>query len=66
MKITRAMVLIGQGSDRVFLTTDLPSSFTIYSEPLVMQFEATAGTGAEYVRINFGIEPEIIRRTSSK
>jgi hypothetical protein len=64
MKILTASILIGQGPDRVFLNTDMPSSFAMYSEPLMIQFEAERGTGAEYVRNNFGLEPTIIHRSA--
>ena len=65
MRIIKAGVLTGQGPDRVFLTTDLPSSFPIYPEPLMLSFECTAGTGAEYVLANFGIESEVIDRSGN-
>lgn len=63
MNITRATVLTGQGTDRVFLLTDLPGAFTVYSEPLWLKFEATKGTGEAYVRKHFNIEPTIIDRS---
>jgi hypothetical protein len=56
MLITRATVLTGQGPDRVFLITDLPSSFAAYSEPLVLSFEASKGTGVTYVKQNFNLD----------
>lgn len=61
MNATKATVLVGMGADIVMLTTDLPSSFVCYpNEKLHLKFEATNGAGADYVRENFQIEPEII------
>jgi hypothetical protein len=63
MKIIKAMVLTGQGPDRVFITTELPSSFITYAkEPLTLQFEATAGSGVAYVKQHFGIDAEVVNR----
>lgn len=62
MVITKATVLVGQGPDRVFLTTDQPNPFIVYNDPLSLTFEATANTGAKYVKDNFGIDAEIINR----
>jgi hypothetical protein len=59
---TKAMVLIGQGTDKVFITTDKPSAISGYLEPLTLTFEATKGTGEDYVRKNFGLNPEIVDR----
>ena len=66
MRIIKAGVLTGQGADRVFLTTNLPSSFPIYPEPRMLSFECEAGTGAAYVLTNFGIEAEVIDRSGSR
>jgi hypothetical protein len=63
VKITKASVLTGQGPDRIFLTTDLPPPFPAYGDPLMIQFECMAGTGIEYVRVNFDLDPEVIQRS---
>lgn len=51
-------------TDEVFLRTDFPCPFVpgaIPSQPpLDLHFKATYDTGVEYVRKNFGLEPEII------
>jgi hypothetical protein len=64
MKIISAIVLTGRGPDKVMLKTDLPCqyvpAFLPSQPPLELDFHATAGTGVEYVRENFGLEPEII------
>lgn len=59
---TKAMVLTGQGSDRVYLTTDKPSSFPMYSDPLTFSFEAASGTGVAYVKEHFSLDAEIVDR----
>jgi len=66
MNITKATVLTGIGTDKVYLQTDLPGSYTIYSEPLWLSFDATKGTGQAYVRKHFNIEPTIIDRSSKQ
>lgn len=58
----KAMVLTGQGPDRVFITTDKPNAFSMINEPLVISFEATKGTGEIYIKEHFGLSAEIIDR----
>lgn len=68
MKITKAMVLLTSACDKVFLYTDFPCpyvrAFLPSQEPLMVSFDATYDTGIEYVRKNFGIEPEIVNTRS--
>lgn len=66
INITRATVLIVHGADKVSLQTDLPSPFASWlpDEKLSLNFEVTKGLGAQYVRDNFGLEPEIINTIS--
>lgn len=60
--ILKAIVVEGQGPDNISLTIQMPSSFTYRPEdPLYLDFKATRGTGAAYVRENFEIEPEIVK-----
>lgn len=58
----KAMVLFGQGADLVYLTTDKPSPFPMYNDPLTLSFECTAGTGEEYVKKHFNLSPEMVSR----
>jgi hypothetical protein len=64
ISILSASVITGRGADQVALNTDLPCPFTIEGEPsqskLSLYFSASAGTGVEYVRKHFLIEPEVI------
>jgi hypothetical protein len=62
MKIVKAGVLTGQGPDHIFLTTDMPGSFAMYPEPLLLQFEAEKGTGVEYVKKHFNLDATVIYR----
>lgn len=63
MNILSATVIVGMGADNVSLKTDLPSPITCFpEEKLMLKFEATTGTGIEYVKKNFGIEPNVIKR----
>ena len=64
LEIEKAVVLLNpHGPDKIFLHTTLPSSFPRVSEQsLVLSFEATADTGADYVREHFLMEPEVIQR----
>jgi len=67
MKIIKAIVLTGQGPDIVFITTDSPSPFVAYAkEPLTLQFEATAGLGAAYVKQHFDTTAEVINRGAKR
>lgn len=60
--ITRATVVLRHGTDHISLYTDLPTPFPpeLQYGNLCLTFEATYGTGVEYVRKNFSVEPEII------
>jgi hypothetical protein len=64
MKITKAMVLLTSGADKIMLETDYPcpfvKEFLPSQQPLSFTFDATYDTGAEYVKDNFGITPEVI------
>ncbi len=44
----------------VVYPTGMPSACYPYSSPLRMEFQAAAGTGTEYVRERFNIEPETL------
>lgn len=60
-RITKITVILqSQGTDLVCIHTDCPAA--VYGkENMRMHFHAAHGTGAEYVRTHFGIEPEIIQ-----
>lgn len=63
MLITRvSVVLRDNAADLISVYTDFPSPFppTVDDSPLSLTFQAAKGTGVEYVRKNFGIEPEVI------
>jgi hypothetical protein len=64
MRLRKATVVTGS-TDKVTLEIDRPSSFpSAYpNEPLNLSFEAEPGTGAEYVKLNFGIDAEVINRS---
>jgi hypothetical protein len=64
-RFLKALVLTGQGPDRVTIFTDLPSPFAAAypNEGLTLSFEADAGTGARYARVNFGLDAEVISRS---
>jgi hypothetical protein len=65
VKVISAFVLTGRGPDHISLKVDLPNAFTYNDGETYahMNMEATAGTGAEYVRQHFNIEPEIVNLT---
>jgi hypothetical protein len=64
--VLSAFVLTGRGPDHISLKLDLPNAFTYNDgEPYAhANIDATAGTGADYVRKHFGIEPEIVHLTT--
>ena len=65
MKITRAIVLTGRGTDKVDLCTTMPSPCPAVSdEPLFLRFETPPGDGARYVTQVLGVsiaDVEVIR-----
>lgn len=62
--IRKAMVLLTDATDKVFLYTDFPcpyvKAFLPSQEPLMVSFDATYNTGIEYVKNNFGLDPEVV------
>ncbi len=60
--ILKATVVLREGTDHISLYTDLPSPFPpeVDDGPLCLTFQTRYGTGVEYVRKNFSVEPEII------
>ncbi len=48
------------GPDNCFLYTDLPGSEWPFNESLTFSFKAARGTGPEYVRRYFDLEPKLI------
>jgi hypothetical protein len=65
--IKEALVILTNGTDKIFLKTDFPcpfvKEFMPAQYPLTIQFDATYDTGVEYVKKNFGIDPEVIVST---
>lgn len=64
MKLTKAMVILSSACDKVIVETELPCPFVVAfapnQQPLSLMFDATYDTGVQYVRDNFGLEPEIV------
>ena len=60
--VVKITVVENSGTDCVIIETDLPSSMPFWGEPLMFKFPAEHGTGAQYVRDNFHIEPDVIER----
>ena len=61
MKIKRVTVLERtHNADYVILHTDLPSAVFPWDRHLSLTFECASGSGANYVREHFAIEPEVI------
>lgn len=65
MNILKAVVVLNTNvMDSVVLYTDMPCPMPPAAlpsqEPLALLFHAPYDGGAEYVRKNFGIEPEIV------
>jgi hypothetical protein len=53
------------GTDQITINTNMSNPFPseISDSNLVLEFEAPKGTGIDYVRNNFNIEPDIIDTT---
>lgn len=62
LHIKKAVVLITDGTDRVTIHTDLPSPYPpeVSEDDLMIVFETRKGAGMDYVRKEFGIEPEML------
>ena len=61
LNIKKISVLINfQFADVVQVYTDMPSPFPNYKGCLSFSFQTDQGTGVEYVRDNFGVDPEVI------
>jgi hypothetical protein len=61
VKFVSAIVIVGRGSDVISLQTDFSSPRPkVDKQDLCLDFTAEKGTGADYVRKHFGIEPEIV------
>lgn len=60
-KIIKVLVLLNNGADDVILYTNFPPTMPKSSnENLIVKFNTQKDTGIEYVRQNFGMEPEVI------
>lgn len=62
INVTKIVVMIREGTDQVYVHTDLPSPYIaeVDDEPLQLRFETTKGQGIDYVQAVFGIEPEVL------
>lgn len=61
MNIIRATIVLGNCTDKVILTTDLPSPVpAVTQNPLQLSFDAEYDTGIEYVKNTFNIDPEVV------
>lgn len=58
----KAFVLTGRGTDQISLTVELPNAIVPSAGDAHAHFrlEATARTGADWVRRNIGLEPEVV------
>lgn len=64
MEVVKISVLLTSGVDKIFIYTNFPCPFikeSGVSQSLCLSFDATVGTGANYVLETFGIEPEVIK-----
>lgn len=55
---------MGSGSDKVYLTTDLPSGIYPFRDGQQFCADIAHGDGTDWVRKNLGIEPEVVRTRS--
>lgn len=62
IEVVAVKVLTRNGTDLIHLETELPPCFPagVGANSPTLQFETQKGCGADYVRENFGVEPEII------
>jgi hypothetical protein len=61
LTVTKATVLQGDGADKVYLHTDLPSPTPgITNEPLDLYFSVARDKGVDYVVYTLGIDPSLV------
>ena len=60
LDIRRAVVVTGRENDTVFIDTGLTEATFPYTRRLRLMFEAAPGEGVEYVKANFGLDPDVI------
>lgn len=60
LKVLKAIVLTGRGTDRISIELDAPQSFPGTTYPSYINVEALSGYGAEWCRTVLGLEPEVI------
>jgi hypothetical protein len=58
--IKSATVVMSAGTDLVILETDLPPAVWPFEHQPSPRFEVAKGFGEQYVKDNFGLEPEVI------
>ena len=67
--VTKATVLLTNGTDIVFLFTNHPCPFTKEGspeqEPLVLKFDVSCGKGEEYCKNELKLTPEVINTRSN-
>jgi hypothetical protein len=68
LRVVKALVLTGRGQDIICLTLsdEYKKTFTHegYTDAPHANIEATANTGADWVRSELGLEPEVVDITS--
>lgn len=64
ISIKKVMVLLSSSADKVILETELPcpyaKAYLPGQPPLDLKFETSYDTGIQYVRDNFGLEPDVV------
>lgn len=61
LTVKRVVVVVDSGTDSVMFACVGPSpTYPFDRNEFTMKIEAAHGTGAKYVRENFGIEPEVV------
>lgn len=61
LEVASVTVVRGSGADKVIVTVAAYKEAVFpYTEPLTIHFDAAKGTGAEWVRTNFGIDPFVV------
>lgn len=64
IEITHAHVIVGNGSDKVYLQTTLPSGIYPFKGSQSAVVDIAHGDGADWCRKHLGIEPEVTKVSS--
>ena len=61
LEVDSVTIVTGHGSDHIMINTTIPNAIWPFNGGQMLKAEAAAGSGAQWVRDNFNIEPTVIK-----